>query len=91
MIRSGWQKEYARPVLVSTAGYDFMLTVYQAYAVILLIQSGLFVFGSAALVLYSLAVLSPILMLLIGYSSASAVLPAETEPSEESKKKADSQ
>lgn len=89
MIRSGWQRNYARSVLVSTAAYNFILTIFQAYASILLLQSGLFIFGSAALVLYALAALSSILMLLVGYSSVSAVLPVEPESSEESKKKAD--
>ncbi|HEY4672633.1 MAG TPA: hypothetical protein VIH03_00530 [Nitrososphaerales archaeon] len=89
MIRSGWQRNYARSVLISTAAYNFILTTYQAYASTLLLQSGLFIFGSAALILYSLAALSSILMLLVGYSSVSAVLPAEPESSEESKKKAD--
>ena len=32
MIRSGWQRNYARGVLISTAAYNFMLTTYQAYA-----------------------------------------------------------
>ena len=89
MIRSGWQRNYARTVIVSTAAYNFILTVYQAYASALLFQSGLLVFASLALVLYTLAALSSILMLLIGYSSVSAVLPAETESSEGSKTKAD--
>lgn len=90
MIRSGWQRNYARPFMISTAAYNFVLTIYQAYASTLLVQAGLFIFGSVALGLYSLAALSSVLMLLIGYSSASAVLPAEAEPSEESKTKSDS-
>ncbi len=89
MIRSGWQRNYARTVIVSTAAYNFILTVYQAYASVLLFQSGLLVFASLALVLYALAALSSILMLLIGYSSVSAVLPAETDSAKESKTKAD--
>ena len=89
MIRSGWQRNYARTVIVSTAAYNFILTVYQAYASALLFASGLLVFASIALVLYTLAAVSSILMLLVGYSSASAVLPAETDSSEGSKAKPD--
>ncbi|MBM3897321.1 MAG: hypothetical protein FJ358_02190 [Thaumarchaeota archaeon] len=91
MIMSGWQRNYARTLMVSTAAYNSILTIYQAYASTLLIQGGLFIFGSIALGLYSLAALSSVLVLLIGYSSASGVLPAEAEPSEESKTKSDSQ
>ena len=89
MIRSGWQRKYARTVIVSTAAYNFALTSYQAYASTLLFRSGLWVFASVALALYSLAALASILMLLIGYSSVSAVLPAEPESAVESKTKAD--
>ena len=85
MLVTGYQQNYIRIIVASAGMYNFVLTVFQAYAAALLMQSGLLIFAVTAFVGYLVAAVASAFVSLVSYSNASALLAAEAGSSEESK------